>query len=230
MSDGDVEEGVKRSLANASSLLRDGRLLLTDGDSGHALFLIISAIEETSKGLLYAGGRSEVWQPEEVGHDVRHHFPKYQLFLTHVISRAIEDVFQRRSEKILHPNHPAKPLNVDDFVQMAQDFYAARNELWDTRNRALYVEKKGETWTSPSEIKKSEVETLLKYAERYLSDTEFQARNILQAPKNLSIQYHQWLENVFVPFAGKFILSQLDELYEEKLISKDLYEKLKKKD
>lgn len=229
LTNSDIKEGVRLCLSNAKSLLKDARLLLKNGSAGHALLFIISAIEETSKAFIYTGQRVGSWKPGETEKDVIQHTPKYELFIFHLISTAMDDIFEKRRKRIFHPGQPDKPLDVDDFVKMAQDFNAAVKELWNNRLAALYVDRKNGKWTSPSEIEKSEVETWLERAERYLHYIEFQTRNILEAPKDLAVQYHDWLQNVFAQFAKNYLRDHLDELYAEKVISKKLYEMLKKK-
>ena len=228
MTNSDIEEGVRRCLNNAKSLLKDARLLLKNGSAGHALFFIISAIEETSKSFIYAGRRIGSWRHGETEKDVTNHASKLSFFIFHLIARTMEDVFEKRRKRIFHPEQPDKPLNVDNFVEMAQNLNIVRGELWKSRLVALYVDRENGKWISPSEIEKSEVETWLRLAERYLHDIEFQTRNILKAPKDLAVQYHNWLQHVLVPFAKNYLLDHIDELYADKVISQKLYEKLKK--
>lgn len=227
MKDIDIEKGIRSCLNNARSLLKDATLLLENGSAGHALFLVISATEETSKAFIYAVRRVGAWKLGKTEKDLTRHGPKYALFISYLISRAVEDIFEKRRKKIFHPEHADKPLNVDDFIEMAQNSKIARGELWKKRLAALYVDRKSGRWTSPSETEKSEVETWLRLAKRYLRDTEFQTRNILKARENLAKQYHNWLQNVLVPFAKEYLLNNIDELYADKVISKTMYEKLK---
>lgn len=228
MTESEIEEGVKRCLDNAKSLLKDAKLLLEIDSTGHALFFVVSAIEETSKAFIYAGARIGVWKHGETNRDVTHHFSKLSLFISHLFTTALEDVFERRRKQFLHQKEPVKPLDIDDFVEMVQDIDTAQKELWKSRIQALYVDRKNGKWTSPSEFKTSVVKTLLKRAERYVHDTEFQTRNILKAEKELAVKYRNWLQEEFVPFAINYFLENIEELYAEKAISQKLYEKLKK--
>jgi len=43
MSNPDIEEGVRRCLDNAKSLLKDAHLLLKNDSAGHALFFVVSS-------------------------------------------------------------------------------------------------------------------------------------------------------------------------------------------
>lgn len=228
MTNSDVEEGVKCCLDNAESLLKDAQLLLENGSAGHALFLIISAIEEASKAFIHAGRRIGAWTPGETEKDVVTHASKLSLFVFHLIAAALEDVFKTRRNRIFRPQQPAKPLDIDDFVEMAEDLDSALKDLWESRLVALYVDRKNGKWTSPSQIEKSEVEHWLEVAQRYLRTTEFQVRNIMKAPKSLAVEFHNWLQNVLIPFAKDYLLDHIDELYAEKVISRRLYERLKK--
>jgi len=51
----------------------------------------------------------------------------------------------------------------------------------------------------------------------------------LKATRDMAAQYHDWLQNVLIPFSKDYLQSSIDELYADKVISKRLYEKLKKK-
>lgn len=229
MTDLDVEEGVKRCLDNARSLLKDARLLLKNDSAGHALLFVISAIEETSKALICSGIRTGIKSAEEAIRDLFKHPPKLNLFISYLIAAAMEDVFAKRRNRIFHPEHPDKPLNIDNFVEMAQDSKKAHSDLWKDRLAALYVDIKNGRWTSPSEIERSKVEALLELAERYLHDTNFQTRNILKAPKDVAVEYHRWLQTTLIPFAKKYLQDHIDELYKDKVITKRSYEMIKKK-
>lgn len=229
MTDLDVEEGVRRCLDNTNSLLKDARLLLENDSVGHALFFVISSIEETSKALIYSGKRTGIKRAGGTKKDLINHHPKLDLFISYLIAAAMEDVFAKRRNRIFHPERPDEPLNIDNFVEMAQDSKKARSDLWKDRLAALYVDRKNGIWTSPSEIEKSKVEALLKLAERYLHDTKFQTRNILKAPKDVAVEYHKWLQTALIPFARKYLQDRIDELYKDKMISERSYEILKKK-
>lgn len=228
MTDAEIEEGVKRCLDNAKSLLKDARLLLKNDSTGHALFFVVSAIEETSKAFIHAGARIGVWKHGETNKDVRNHFPKLSLFVSHLFTTALEDGFSKERKRIFRSSQPVGPLDVDDFVEMAQDIDAAQRTLWDSRIQALYVDRKNGKWTSPSDFDIKEAEELLRRAEKYVHDTEFQTRNILKAKKEIAVEYRNWLQEELVPFAVSYFLENIDELYTDEMISRKLYEKLKK--
>lgn len=228
MTDLDIKKGVKLSLGNAKSLLKDAKLLLEHKSTGHALFLIVSAIEEASKAFIYAGARVGVWKQGETEKDVFTHPPKLTLFISHLTVTAMEDAFKRRRQMIFHPRKPVKPLDIDDFVEMAQDVECAVKELWKGRIEGLYVDRKNGKWTTPSDFEKSEVETLLSRAERYIRDTEFRTRNIVEAKKEVALGFRNWLVEEYIPFAINYFLENIDDLYNDKVISRKLYEHLKK--
>jgi len=229
ISNSDIEEGVRRCLDNAKCLLKDARLLLKNDSAGHAMFLVVSSAEETSKALIYAGMKSGLWGTRKAKRDAVSHDPKLDLFISYITASAMEDVFAKRRNRVFHPERPDNPLDIDNFVEMAQNLEKAQKDLWNERLAALYVDRRDGKWTSPSEIAKSKVETWLESAERFLHDTEFQTRNILKATKDMAAQYHDWLQNVLIPFSKDYLQSSIDELYADKVISKRLYEKLKKK-
>ena len=220
MSHLDIEEGVNRCLDNAESLLKDAQLLLNNGSYGHAMFLAVSAVEETSKAFMYAVNRRK---------GITDHPPKLNLFISYLIAAAMEEVFKKRRQRIFHPNIPEKPLNIDDYVEMAQDTKKAQKALWKEKLKALYVDDIDGKWTSPSEIKKADLDALIKHAEKYVHVTNFQPRNILKAPKKLSEEYKNWLQNGLTPFAKKYLKNHLEELYNEKMISKQTYRRLSAK-
>ena len=56
----EFKKGVELCFNNVTSLLEDANLLLHKGSNGHALFLVVSAIEETSKAFMYSCGRVEI--------------------------------------------------------------------------------------------------------------------------------------------------------------------------
>lgn len=227
LTDKESREGVSLCLDNAKRLLKDAKLLLANGSTGHALFLVVSAIEETSKAFIFAGARIGIWKRGETDSEVITHFPKLTLFVSHVAAVAMEDSFRRTRERIFRPQKPAKPLDIDDFVEMAQDVDYAVKELWRGRCEGLYVDRRSGEWTAPSDVEKSEVETLMKRTERYVADTEYQTRNILEAKKDTALNYRRWLEEEYVPFAINYFLENIDKLFDEKVISRRLYEKLR---
>jgi len=227
MSNPDIEEGVRRCLDNAKSLLKDAHLLLKNDSAGHALFFVVSSAEETSKALIYAGIRSGLWGAEKAKKDTVFHASKLDLFISYAIATAMEDVFTKRRNRVFHSERPDKPLDIDNFVEMAQNLKKAQKDLWNERLAALYTDRRDGNWTSPCEIEKSKVETWLESAERFLRDTEFQIRNILKATRDMVAQYHDWVQNVLIPFSKDYLRSNIDELYADKVISKRLYEKLK---
>lgn len=227
MTDAEIEEGVRLCLENTRSLIDDARLLLKKGSVGHALFFILSAIEESSKAFMYAGRRVNVWKLGETDKEVVNHASKFALFISYLIAIAMEDVFEKRRLRIFHPQLPEKSLDIEDAIEMAQDLDDAWKKLWSDRVTALYVGRKNGKWTSPLQIQKENVESWLGFAERYLRDTEFQTRNILKAPKDVAMEFHSWLRNVMVPFAQNYLLENIDELHADKVISTRVYRKLK---
>jgi len=212
-----IEEGVNMCLDNAESLLKDAQLLLDRGSYGYAMFLAVSAVEETSKAFMYAVGRRK---------GITDHTSKLNLFISYLIAAAMEEVFRKRRQQIFHPNIPEKPLNIDDYVEMAQDTKRARKAIWKEKLRALYVDDINGKWTSPSEIKKADVDALINHADKYVHVTDFQTRNILKAPKKLAEDYKNWLQNGLTPFAEKYLKNHIEELFNEKIISKQTYDRL----
>lgn len=226
MSDADIKKGVNLCLDNAKILLEEADSLLTKGSTGHAFFFVVSAIEETSKAHIWTGARVGSWTQQEIN-DVTKHAVKLTLFIIHLAMTAFQDGFERGRKKIFHQSKPTKPLDVDDLVEMLQDMVSAKDALWKGRQEGLYVDRRDGKWTSPADFEKSEVENLIKRAGRYLKQTEIQTRNILEADIEVSKDYKSWLEE-HIPFAVSYLVENIDELYVDKVISRGLYEKLKK--
>jgi AbiV family abortive infection protein len=225
-----IDDGVKRCLDNANNLLKDAKILLEKGSAGHAMLFVISSIEESSKAFILSTKSLDMKNAKKTKRSIIEHSSKLDLFVSYLVSSALEDVFEKRRRKIFHPELPDKPLNIDSFVEMAQNSKKARSDLWLYRLSALYVdldEKTGK-WTSPSEIEPSKVGSFLELAEKYLKDTEFQTRNILKSPKDMAKSYKNWLQNTMIPFAKTYLTGEIDTLYLEKVISKTTYDLFKK--
>ena len=219
--DEEIKKGVELCFNNAGSLIEDAETLLKQGSYGHALFLAISAIEEMSKAFMYAGGRVDIWKPEELVHDVLQHTPKYTLFVTSIVLDSINKAIEKGDYRI------TKPLDIDDFVELGKDLEFAIEEIWKQRLQSLYVDYQQGKWLSPSDIKREDVETLLQYANKYKKRIEFHCTNILKAPIDLAKQIQEYLNNQLYPWFLDQFYKNADELYKNKLISKRLYEKIK---
>ncbi len=219
--DEEIKKGVELCFKNARSLIEDAETLVNQGSYGHALFLAISAIEEMSKAFMYAGGRVDIWKPEELVHDVLQHTPKYTLFVTSIVVDSIKKAIEKGDYR------KTKPLDIDDFVELGKDLESVINDIWKQRLQSLYVDYQQGKWFSPSDIKREDVETILQYANEYKKRIEFQCANILKAPIDLAKQIQDYLNNQLYPLFLDQFYKNTDELYKNKLISKRLYERIK---
>jgi AbiV family abortive infection protein len=155
-------KGVELCLNNATSLLEDAQLLANKGSYGHAVFLVISAIEETSKAFICSGGRIEIWKDKELHDDLISHRQKYSLFVIMVLADAFERGFSRQIQT--KEKKKPKPVQLEDLEELGRDLNNTIEELWKSRLKSLYVDHQQGKWLSPSDIKREEVEELLQYA------------------------------------------------------------------
>lgn len=220
----EFKKGVELCFNNVTSLLEDANLLLHKGSNGHALFLVVSAIEETSKAFMYSCGRVEIWKGKELDNDVIKHFKKYWLFVF-VISA---DSFMHGFNKAIQTKEYkiTKPLELDDLEELGRDLESTVEEIWKSRLQSLYVDYQQGKWLSPCDIDREEVEELLQYANKYKRIMESQCSNILNAPLDLAKQIQEYLDEQLFPSILKQLQKNVEWLFNNGLIDEKLYKKM----
>ena len=216
-------QGVESCFKNVTSLLKDANLLLDNESNGHALFFVVSAIEETSKAFMLSCGRVEIWKGKELDDFFRHE-PKYWLFVilismdsfTHGFNKAV----QTKEFKI------TKPLELDELEELSRDLESTVREIWKSRLHSLYVDYKQGKWLSPCDIKREEVKEFLQYANKYKEMTESLCSNILNAPLDLAKQIQKYFDEQLFPSIVKQLPKNVERLFDDGLIDEKLYKKL----
>ena len=220
----EFEKGVELCFNNVTSLLEDAILLLFKGSYGHALFLVISAIEETSKAFMYSCGRIEVWKGSELFRDVINHHQKYSLFILIIFadsfSHAFNKAIQTKEEKI------PKPLELKDIEELGRDLETTQKEIWKSRLQSLYVDNQQGKWFSPCDIDREEVEELLQYANKYKRIMMPLCSNILRAPLDHAKQIQEYIDEQLLPSLLKQLQKNVEWLFNNELIDEKLYKKL----
>jgi len=220
----EFEKGVELCFNNVTSLLEDANLLLNKGSNGHALFFVVSAIEETSKAFMYSCGRIEVWKGSELYRDVIKHLQKYSLFIIVIFA----DSFMHSFNKAIQPEEKKilKPLELEDLEELGRDLETVIKEIWKSRLQSLYVDYQQGKWLSPCDIDREEVEELLQYANKYKRIMEFQCSNILRAPLDCAKQIQEYLDEQLFPSILEQLLKNVEWLFNNGFIDEKLYQKL----
>lgn len=204
-----LEKGVKLCLKNARRLIKDANLLIDNGSYGHALFFVITSLEEVSKAFMYTSSRLESQKIEELK-EVYHHDIKYVYYLAFLLGQLIE-IYGKTAEK-----YEGKPLDIDDFFTLGEDLISSVEEMLALREWSLYVDFKDEEWFSPFDIKRKDVTTIIAFAEIFIKNIERLCEILLKTPSNILTQLKEYIETQLVP-------SYLEELYKKKAISERVY-------
>jgi AbiV family abortive infection protein len=217
-------KGVELCLNNATSLLEDAQLLANKGSYGHALFLVISAIEETSKAFIWSGGRIEIWKDKELYEDLVCHHQKYRLFVIMVFADAFASGVNRQIQT--KEKKKPKPLQLEDLEELVRDLDNTVKEIWKSRLRGLYVDYQQGKWVSSSDIQREEVKELLQYATKYKKTMQSQCYNILRAPLDPAKQIQRYFEQELFPSISRRVQKNAEWLFNNGLIDEKLYKKL----
>jgi len=220
----EFEKGVKLCFTNVTSLLEDANLLLSKGSNGHALFFVVSAIEETSKAFMYSCGRTDTWS--ELSRDVINHFQKYSLFILVIFADSFMNSFNKTIQTEIKERKTPKPLKLEEIEELGRDFETIIKEIWKSRLQSLYVDYQQAKWFSPCDIDREEVEELLQYANKYKQIIEPQCSNILSAPPALAKQIQEYLDEQLFPSILKQFQKNIDWLFNNGLIDEKLYKKM----
>ena len=208
-----LEKGVKLCLKNARRLIKDANLLIDNGSYGHALFFVITSLEEVSKAFMYTSSRLESQKIEELKEVYRHDI-KHVYYLSFFLGQLIE-IYGKTVEK-----YEGKPLDVDDFFILGEGLTSSVEEMLALREWSLYVDFEDGEWFSPFEIKRENVTTMIAFAESHLKNTERLCEILLKIPSDLLTQLKEYVEKQLVP-------SYLEELYKKKAISERVYLRVK---
>ena len=219
----ELAKAVELCFKNVTSLLEDAKLLIHKGSYGHALFLVISAIEETSKAFICSCGRIEIWKDSELYDDLVNHLQKLSLFVIVVFADAFERGFKRAIET--KQKKKPQPFQLKDLEQLARDFDTTIIEIWKWRLQSLYVDYRQGTWVSPNDIERENVEELLQYATKYKQKMEPICYNILRAPLNQAKQIEKYFEEL-TPLIQKQLPKIAESLFNNGLIDEKLHKKL----
>ena len=209
-----LEKGVKLCLKNARRLIEDANLLIDNGSFGHALFFLITSIEEVSKAFMYTSSRLESQKIEELKEVYRHDI-KCMYYLSFILGQLIL-IYGKTREK-----YEGKPLDIDDFFILGEDLTSSLEEMLALREWSLYVDFEDGEWFSPFDIKHKDVTTLVAFAENHLKNIERLCEILLKIPSDLLTQLKEYIEKQLVP-------SYLEELYKKKAISERVYSGIRK--
>ena len=209
-----LEKGVKLCFKNARRLNKDANLLIDNGSYGHALFFLITSIEEVSKAFMYASSRLESQKIEELK-EVYSHGAKFGYYLAFLLGQLM--VLHGKIEE----EYVGKPLDVDDFFILGEAVSSNVEDMLASREWSLYVDFADEEWFSPFDIEREDVTTLVAFAENHLKNTERLCEILLKIPSDLLTQLKEYIEKQLVP-------SYLEELYERKAISERVYLEIRK--
>jgi len=210
-----LKEGSILCLKNAKSLLEDAELLIKKKSYGHAKFLIISAIEETNKAFLLA---SPITNYQEIRKDIREHKKKIFPFVLSQFSKSNDKYLADLATKILRK----EPLTRNELISSIRDSsksIQATEETIKSRMRGLYVDYESERWISPFDISKKDVSELFKLAKEYFEYFYKLCYAIFSAQQDQVRSAYAVACNIQA--------SVVEYLFENKIISKEVYETIK---
>lgn len=218
LSDEDLKSGVGLCFNNANSLITDAEALFKRKSYGHASFLALSAIEEIGKAYFYALHRTEIEKSDELGKDVIRHDSKFNVFLFSLLTDSIQRQIETGRAQI------TKPLDVDDFVNMGKDWDSALGDLWNFRNRSLYVDRVKRKWFSPLDTKRADARSLIDAAKNMVVKFEPLCKSLLSPPIDALKKAQQFFDNQLFPAIIERFRQNADELYKNKIITQKLYD------
>ena len=217
----ELKKGVELCFKNANSFIEDAKKLVGHKSYGHACFLALSAIEEVNKAFIYAMNRIGVWKDEELPRNIYDHKSKFRLFVVSRMSEALDKANREGNIKL------NKPLEIADFVKMGQDFDSIVSDLKEAREESLYVDYQQGKWISPFDIPREEAEISIKFAQKEKIKFELFCNNLMDVPIELVRKNNEFMDNQFLPWLQEYFYNNIDGLYKDKVISKEIYEKLK---
>jgi AbiV family abortive infection protein len=218
LSDNDLRSGVALCFNNGESLITDAEVLFKRKSYGHASFLALSAIEEIAKAYFYALHRTEIEKSDELGKDVIRHESKFIVFLFSLLTDSIQRQIEAGRAQI------TKPLDVDDFADMGKDWDSALGDLWNFRNRNLYVDRVKRRWFSPLDTKRADANSWIDAAKNMVSKFEPLCKSLSSPPIDALKNVQQFLDNQLFPAIIERFRQNADELYKNKIITKKLYD------
>jgi len=217
----ELKKGVELCFKNASSLIEDAKILIEHGSYGHARFLSLSAIEEIYKAYMYALNRIEVWDSAELAHDTIHHEPKFALFVLSLLADALRKKIESGHIEI------KKPLDIEDFAKMGEDLDSAIKDVSKSmREESLYVDYQNGSWLSPFDVHREDTESLIEIAKTKKTEFELLCNNLMSVPIELARASNEFIDKQLIPSVRDQIYKNVDELYKNNEITKELYEKI----
>jgi len=216
-----LKKGVELCFKNASSFIEDAKNLVEHESYGHARFLALSAIEEICKAFIYALNRIEVWKDEELTRDITNHKSKFSILVFFLLSDAVSKVIKKGNMKI------NKPLDIADFKEMGKDLESAISDLKVGREESLYVDYQQGKWISPFDIPRKEYEAWIEIAQTKKAEIELFCNNIMTIPIELARKVKEIMDNQIFPSLRESMYNNAEDLYKNKAISRELYEKLR---
>jgi len=218
ISDKDLKSGITLCFNNGKSLITDAEVLFKRKSYGHASFLALSAIEEIGKAYFYALHRAEIEKADELDTDVTRHDSKFNVFLFSLVTDGIQRQIDTGRTQI------TKPLDVGDFVNMGKDWNSAMGDLWNFRNRSLYVDRVKRKWFSPQDTKRADCKSWIDAAKNMVSKFEPLCESLMSPPIDTLKNVRQFFDNQFFPEIIERFRHNADELYRNKIITKELYD------
>ncbi|MCP8322129.1 MAG: AbiV family abortive infection protein [archaeon] len=211
-----LKEGSILCLKNAKSLLEDAELLIKKKSYGHAKFLIISAIEETNKAFLLA---SPITNYQEIRKDIREHGKKIFPFILFRFAKSNDKYLANLTTEILHKESSIKNEFISSITEFSKSMNQATEETYESRMRGLYVDYESERWISPFDISKKDVSELFKLAKEYFEYFHKLCNAIFSAQQDQVRSAYAVACNIQA--------SVVEYLFENKIISKEVYETIK---
>lgn len=180
--------------------------------------MALSAIEEVGKAYLYALHRTEIEKSDDLDTDVIRHDAKFVVFLFSLLTDNIQKQIENGCMQI------TKPIDVDDFADMGKDWDSAMGDLWNFRNRSLYVDRVKGKWFSPLDVRRVDAKSWIDAARDMRAKFEPLCKTLLSPPIETLKNIQEFLNSQLFPAVMERFLENVDELYKNKLITKKLYD------
>jgi len=218
------KKGADLCLNNASSLIADAEVLLKQESYGHAVFLAISAIEETTKAYVCAinrieGKRTLFDELKDYTYGREAHTTKIILFLSFRLMEAIGKAMEKEHKEI------TKPLDINDFVEVGRDLDSGSKAILTGKLQGLYVDFREGKWTSPFDLTRKDAESSIEYANKYKEQVNFICRRILDAPLDLVEAAKEFIDKLLLAYINGFY-QNAEMLYKNGKITKELYDRI----
>ena len=97
-------------------------------------------------------------------------------------------------------------------------------DLWNFRNRSLYVDRVKRKWSSPLDTKRVDAQSWIGAARDMKIKFEPLCKTLPSPPKEVLRNIQEFLENELLPSIMERFRENAEELYKNKLITKKLYD------